>query len=102
MTVGNGKHSRYMSFKGTDTNNRIGYLHLNKITNVKAKYNILERVSIIDEVYYKGKKGELCDFLLEIKNGTILLFIRVEQGSGRHKNNVLVISIPRNRMEAQR
>ena len=56
MVVGNRKHRRYMLFKGTDSNNRIGCLYLNEITNIKAKFDILEGVHIIDEVIYKGKK----------------------------------------------
>jgi len=92
MVVGNGKHGQYMSFKGMEANNRIGCLHLNEITNVKAKFDILEGVQITDKVTHKGQKSKLRDFLLEIKSGTTPLFIRVEQGLGRHKNDVLVIS----------
>ena len=78
MVVRNGKHGRYVSFKGIDSNNRIGCLHLNEMTNIQAKFDILERVNDSDEVEYKENKGELRDFLLDIKNGSIPLFIRVE------------------------
>ena len=41
IVVGNRKHGWYESCKGTYLNNRIGYLHLNKMTNVKVKFDIL-------------------------------------------------------------
>ena len=42
--VVNGTHGRYVSFRETDSNNRVGYLHLSDITNVQAKFKILKGI----------------------------------------------------------
>ena len=55
IKIGKGKYSRYVSFKGTDLNDRIGCLHLNEMTNVKAKFDLLEEVNVKDIVIYQEK-----------------------------------------------
>ena len=65
---------------------------MNEITNVKAKFDILKGVHVTDEVKYKENKSELRDFLLDIKNRTTSLFIRVEQGLRKYKNDILIVT----------
>ena len=49
IKIGKGKYRKRTSFKGTDSNNYIRLLHLNKMTNVKAKFNLLEDINA-DEI----------------------------------------------------
>ena len=87
-----------MFFKGTDLNNYIGYSHLNEMINIKVKFDLLEEVNADDIVIYQEKESQLRDLLLEVKNRITLLFIGVEQGLGKHKNDVLIIIMARNRI----
>ena len=52
MKIGKGKHRKYVSSKGTDSNNCIGCLNLNELTNVKAKFDLLEEVNANEIVTY--------------------------------------------------
>ena len=57
IKIGKGKYRKYISFKGTDLNNCIGSLHLNEMTNVKAKFDLLEEVNADEIVTYQGKES---------------------------------------------
>ena len=45
-----------MSFRGIDSNNRVGYLHLSNMTNIQAKFDILEGVNVQYSVIYNNEK----------------------------------------------
>ena len=45
---------KYVSFSNSTRNERIGELQLNKYTNIKLKYEYLEKVGILDIANYQG------------------------------------------------
>ena len=76
--VGNDTNGRYVSFRGIDSNDRVGYLDLSDMTNIQAKLDILEEVNVQDIITYNNKKYQLRDLLLNIKIRKAPVFIRVE------------------------
>ena len=64
------------------------------------KYESIKNADIENEVEYKGEKGYLHDVILSIQNGSSPLFTGVEQGSGRARNRVYLLIVPRFRREA--
>ena len=95
----NGKHIRYISFWNTPSEIKICSIHINNINNMPVKYELRDNASILDEVRYQNKTGILRDILLEIKYNKSLLFVRVEQGSGRREQSILILMIPKLRAE---
>jgi len=57
---------------------------------------------VFDRVTYNGKITSLCEILLEIKHNNQSLFVGVEQGAGKHKKDVLIMTIATMRIAAQR
>ena len=100
MKIGNGKHSCYMSFKGIDLNNRVGWLHLNDMTNVQVKFDILENTNAKEISNYKRNKYQIHNLLLEVKIVKTPIFIGIEQGSEKYQSSTLVITTVRIRVVA--
>jgi len=48
LKLWDGSYTKYIWFKGTSTNNRLGTLYANNMINInsKAKYEVLEDISI--------------------------------------------------------
>ena len=46
MSLWEGNYTRYMSFKATNTDIRLGALHTNNMVNIRDKYKFLENVSV--------------------------------------------------------
>ena len=71
------------------------------MTNIQAKFDILKGVCTKDMVTHSNKKYQLWDLLLNVKIRKIPVFVRVEQGAGKHKDDILIMIIARMRMTAQ-
>ena len=53
MKWGNGKHIQYMSFKYSNTQIRLGLLHVNSMKNVPVYYKCITEASLVEKVIYK-------------------------------------------------
>ena len=73
-------YTRYVLFKETSVNDRLGTLYANNIINInsKAKYKVLEDVSINQIVIVDGSRVWMKDYLLSLKEGSNHLFLSVE------------------------
>ena len=71
-------YTKYVSFKVTDPNVRLGMIHSNNLIDINAKYEVLEGVSVIDIAIYNTQRYWLRDFLLKVKVNIIKLFAAVE------------------------
>ena len=88
-------HIKYVTFKGTESQDRICYLHANEFRNVKRRFEILYNININQMISIKEGLVKLKDYLVDVKIGKAALFIEVEQGAGKYESNILVIYIPR-------
>ena len=59
---------KYISFRNTTLNDKIGSLHLNNMTNIKVRFEILKNTNILENARYEDKQGSLREILLEIKH----------------------------------
>jgi len=50
---------KYISFKHTSSNNKVGSLHLSNITNVKARFETLYNTNILEQAFFEEKIGSL-------------------------------------------
>ena len=55
MSLWEGNHTRYVSFKATNANIRLGALHTSNMVNIREKYKILENVLVNQLVIGDGK-----------------------------------------------
>jgi len=46
MSLWEGNHTRYVSFKATNADIRLGALYTNNMVNIRDKYEILDNVSV--------------------------------------------------------
>ena len=81
-------HVKYISFKNNNSNEKISGLKINKLINVKLKYDWLEEVSVFDKARFQGKKMYLSQVLMKAKKNGMNLITGVEQGCGRYNNRV--------------
>ena len=58
---------KYISFKNTFSNDKIGALYLNNMANVKVRFKILKNTNVLEVAEYEDKKGSLREILLGIK-----------------------------------
>ena len=95
---GNDAHAKYISFKYTNTETRIGCLHTNNCKNIKGKFEISCNLDANGMVQMKDKSGFVRDYLLDItiKNNTSIL-LGAEQGSGKYMKNVIIAYSPKMR-----
>ena len=60
---------KYISFKGSNADIRLGSISTNNISNVEAKYKILEDLSVSQIVTVDKKRFHIKDYLLSLKEG---------------------------------
>ena len=101
MNQNGGKGTKYISFKNSTSDTRIGALHINKMNNVEVKYEYIQNVDMNNIVEYKRQIRTIHNILLDIKINNMPLFTRVEQGSGQRKYCVFMLITPRLRRKAQ-
>ena len=67
-----------MSFSETSPDDKLGYLHLNKVNNVDERFKLLNYVNADDNSMTNKEQGDLREYLLSITMNNTSLFIRVE------------------------
>ena len=67
-----------MSFSETSPDDKLGYLHLNKVNNVDERFKVLNDVNADDNSMTNKEQGDLREYLLSITINNTPLFIRVE------------------------
>ena len=58
---------KYISFKHTSSNDKVGTLYLNNMTNVKVRFETLHNINILEQASFKEKTGSLQEILLSIQ-----------------------------------
>ena len=70
--------------------------------NSKAKYEVLEDISINQLVTVDGGSILMKDYLLSLKEGLNHLFLSAEQGLDKRSNNILVIILPKQKFNVMK
>ena len=91
MKRGSGNHIKYILFKNSTSQMRIGALHINSMRNVAVKYKYITNVHINDIVSYEGKIASLKEIIMAVKKDGTNTFLATEQGSGKLANAVIVL-----------
>ena len=93
---------RYVSYKSSTMQQRLAAMHYNDVINIKSRYEILFDASVVDKVLFNGKEGILKEILLNVEDNEDRLFMAVEQGSGKGRNNIQVILNPGKKYKARK
>lgn len=88
------EYAKYVFFKVIDTNVRLGTLCTYNLTNVDAKYEVLEDMSMYDIIVKEKKELQIRDFLLGVKHEGVKLLTATESGGSKHSKDVIVIVNP--------
>ena len=99
--MGNRKYYKYISSQHVSSNIKLASSCINNVKNVEIRYEYLKNANINNAVEYNSNTGTLRDVLLDIKIRTVLLLIGVEQRSGRKKNCIFLLMIPKLSVEVQ-
>ena len=62
------KDIKYISFKYTTLDDKVGVLHFNNMNNVKVRFKILYNTNVFDLVEFQGKTSTTREVLMEIKH----------------------------------
>ena len=73
----------------------MGSLYVNDMSNVEVRYKFFTQTDIEDKVILDRKVGSLQNTILNVKQGQNPLFVGLEQGSGRNRERVYLLMIPR-------
>ena len=82
LNLWDGKHTKYVSFKETSTEIRLGALYANNMINIKSKFEILEDILVNQLVTIEEEIYWVKDYLLGLKEVLNRLFLGAEQGTG--------------------
>ena len=91
MKFQNGNHTKYISFKKTNTQIKLGILYSNNLRNIELEYEIFKDLDINNTVQVRGKEYNIKDYLLELEVDKVKLFIVVEQGGGKMSKYIMVV-----------
>ena len=72
------KDIKYISFKHTTSDDKVGVLHLKNINNMKVRFKTLYNTNVFDLVEFQGKTSTIREALIEVKYNKAQLFCRVE------------------------
>ena len=97
LSFGHTSHIKYISFKNTNSQTRIGCLHTNNCQNINSKFKILYNTNVNKILPTLDNKWMLMkDHLLDVKDkNNQPLFLGTEQGTGKHEANVFIVYSPR-------
>ena len=95
---------KYISYRNTTSQERLKAMYHNDNNNAKGKYEILENMSLNDEVINEtnDKMILLEHVLIKVEKGGQYLFLAAEQGDGRYKNRVIVVLNPKMQQQARK
>ena len=102
MNLWEGNHTRYVLFKATNADIRLGALYTNNMVNIRDKYEILENVSVNQLVTVDGEMIWLKEYLLGLKAGENSIFLEAKQGWGKYSSDVFVIIAPNQNLQAMK
>ena len=91
MKWGCGNCIKYISFKNSTSQMRIGVLHINSMHNIAAKYKYITNAHINDIVLYEGETESLKEIIIAVKKDGANTFIAAEQGSRKLANAIMVL-----------
>ena len=93
-----------MSYQKSISDEKLKAIYHNDKNNAKEKYEILENVSLEDEVIDEKTKEILLleQMIMKAEKGSQRLFLAAEQGDGRHRKDVLVVLNPKMQQQAKR
>ena len=74
---------------------------MNNLNNIQEKYKVLHDVSADKKIKFKGKEQLLRDIILNMKIGQNNLFITTKQGNSKYSKDILVIVMPKHRLDAR-
>ena len=79
-------------------------MHHNDVKNIKSRYETLYEVNLKDYVWDKVNNYyvKLEQVLMMEKNGNDPLFLVVEQGAGKFKQDVNVVINPKTKMQSRK
>ena len=85
---------KYISFKYSTSNNKVGSLYLNNISNIKVCFETIKQVNVLEKAISSDQEGRVREILLSIKHNNTQLFVEVEQGKRVNQNDIhILISI---------
>ena len=90
MKLSTQSHIKYVSFSNSTKQERLRALQLNKFINIRLKYESLNNIGVLNEAVYHKKNQIVVEVIMAAKINGILLFVGIEQGSGRNQNNTYV------------
>ena len=93
-----GHHTRYISFRNSKLDIRLGELHINSSCNVPIKYEHIKNAELSEKVTYQEKIAMFKEMILSIKCNGGKIFVAVEKGVGKHKNSAFLLMKPMMRM----
>jgi len=95
---------KYISYRKSTSDEKLRAMYINDQTNATGKYEILENVSLNDEVIddKTNEVIELEQMIMSSEKGSQRLFVAVEQGDGKHEKDVIVVVNPKMKQQAKR
>jgi len=78
MTWEGGNGMKYISFKNSISDIRLGALQINKMNNVETRFESLQNINLFDHMIINSKTASLREMFLSMKINNTLLFIGVE------------------------
>ena len=67
LTIPSIEDAKYISFRNTLSNDKVGALYLNNMNNIKVQHETLMDINMLEEVEYNTKKASVREILLSIK-----------------------------------
>ena len=95
MSFSTNSHTKYISFKHTSLETRIGCLHANNCQNVKGNYEILYNMDMNKIINIEDKQRFLKNYLINIMiNNTTPMILGVEQGTSKYAADIFIVFSP--------
>ena len=70
-----GKYAKYVFFKNTNLEIKLGTLYVNNLNNIQVKYEVLHNISVVETIKFESKEHSLRDAILNMKIGQNNLFV---------------------------
>ena len=69
ITIGDGKFFQCISFHNSNSQAKMGSLHINNMNNIEVRYEFFTQIDMEDKVTLDRKVGSLQDAILNVKQG---------------------------------
>ena len=94
LSTENKSHIKYVSFKNSSKADKISGLQLNRLINVKTKYEQMEDLQVLAEAEFDGQEMIVAQIVIKAQINGVFIFNGIEQGLGANENNVYVYFKP--------